>query len=174
MRVVLLEEHGYKSAMLGLSLSYEGDPAKMDGVARRLAFKGDGHNKFLESMVLWLDITAPRYWWQQFDTYRVGMTKQSESTMHTIIRQPLTQQDFEHPIPDAWLVCLNQLVAAKDWEKIKSWLPEAFLQRRIVCLNYMALQRIIRQRATHWLAEWQTFISQTLPQMAHSEFLTKE
>ena len=143
----------------------------MPEVARRLALKGDGHNKFLESIVLWVDITAPRYWWQQFDTYRVGITKQSESTMHTMTKRPLTQGDFEHRIPAETLAHLNDLIAGKDWKQVKRLLPEAFLQRRIVCLSYMALQRMIRQRATHRLEEWRTFVDQILKQVAHPKFL---
>ena len=173
-RIKVLDERGYESALLGLSLSYKQDPDKMPEVARRLALKGGGHNKFLESIVLWLDITAPRYWWQQFDTYRVGVTKQSESTMHTMTTRPLTQGDFEHPIPAEHLAHLNQLIAGKDWQQVKWLLPESFLQRRIVCLNYMALQRMIRQRATHKLDEWPAFIDRVLEQVAHPDFLQGE
>lgn len=174
MRIKVLDERGYESALLGLSLSYKQDPDKMPEVARRLAFKGGGHNKFLESIMLWIDITAPRYWWQQFDTYRVGVTKQSESTMHTMTKRPLTQEDFEHPIPAETLAHLNELIASKDWKQVKWLLPEGFLQRRIVCLNYMTLQRMIRQRATHLLEEWSAFTGQVLAQVAHPEFLKKD
>lgn len=173
MQVKVLDERGYEFALLGLSLSYKQDPEKMPKVASRLAFKGDGHNKFLESIVLWLDITAPRYFWQQFDTYRVGVTKQSESTMHTMTKRPLEQRDFEHSIPTEILAHLNQLIAKKATKQVKWLLPESFLQRRIVCLNYMALQRMLRQRATHKLEEWHTFIDQILAQVAHPELLKK-
>jgi hypothetical protein len=174
MRIKVLDEHGYELALLGLSLSYRQDSEKMPEVARRLALKGGGHNKFLESITLWLDITAPRYWWQQFDTYRVGVTKQSESTMHTMTKRPLTQGDFEHPIPAETLAHLNDLIAGKDWKQAKWLLPESFLQRRIVCLNYMALQRMIRQRATHKLEEWRAFIDQVVKQVSHPEFLKED
>jgi len=173
MQVTVLDEYGYDLALLGLSLSYKQDTERMPEVARRLAFKGGGHNKFLESIMLWLDITAPRYWWQQFDTYRVGVTKQSESTMHTMTKRPLTQEDFEHSIPAETLAHLNQLIAEKDWKQVKWLLPESFLQRRIVCLSYMALQRMIRQRATHKLEEWHAFIDQVLEQTEHPELLKK-
>ncbi len=174
MQVTVLDEYGYELALLGLSLSYKQDPKRMPEVARRLALKGGGHNKFLESIMLWLDITAPRYWWQQFDTYRVGVTKQSESTMHTMTKRPLTQEDFEHPIPAETLAYLNQLITEKNWKQVKWLLPESFLQRRIVCLSYMALQRMIRQRATHKLEEWRAFIDQVLEQVAYPDFLQGE
>lgn len=171
MDVRILEENGYKFAMLGLSLSFNQNPEDMPGVARKLRFKGDGHNKFLESIVLWLDIVAPRYWWQQFDTYRVGVSKQSESTMHTMTARSLQQSDFAHPIPDEHLNHLNRLIHEASWEKVKWDLPESFLQRRIVCMNYMALQRVIRQRKKHRLSEWQEFISAVMEQARHPELL---
>ena len=173
MNVKILEEHGYSSALLGLCLSYNQDPKRMPAVAKRLKFKGDGHNKFLESIVLWMDIDAPRYFWQQFDTYRIGVTKQSESTMHTITAKPLQQENFEHPIPDEYLRHLNLLIAKEAWQAVKRDLPESFLQRRIVCMNYMTLQRMIRQRETHRLAEWQAFIGEVLRQVEHAELLVE-
>jgi len=171
MNVQFLEEHGYSSALLGLCLSYNRDPEHMPAVAQKLRFKGDGHNKFLESIVVWLDIDAPRYFWQQFDTYRIGVTKQSESTMHTMTARPLQQDDFEHPIPEAHLQHLNALIADQQWQTVKRDLPESFLQRRIVCLNYMILQRMIRQRRSHRLAEWRMFIDEVVRQAEHAELL---
>ena len=171
MDVCVLKEHGYDEAMLGLSLSYGQDPERMPTVANRLAFKGDGHSKFLESMVVWLDINAARYWWSHCDTYRAGISKQSQSTMHTITKHYLTQSDFEHAVLPMYLDHLNTLVTAKDWQKLKWDLPESFLQRRIVCLNYAVLQRIIRQRRTHKLIEWTTFIEAIMAQVEYPEFL---
>ena len=174
MKVRVLEEHGASSALLGLSLSYGSPIEKMDTVAERLRFLGNGHNKFLESIVMWLDVTAARYFWQQFDTYRVGITKQSESTMHTMTKRPLQQTDFAHPIPEDLLSHLNRLIHEKAWDKVKWCLPESFLQRRIVCANYMTLQRIIRQRRTHRLHEWEAFTRQVLDQVEHPEYLDQE
>ncbi len=171
MNVHIIEEHGYSSALLGLCLSYNRDPERMSAVAEKLRFKGDGHNKFLETITVWMDIDAPRYFWQQFDTYRIGVTKQSESTMHTMTTRPLQQEDFEHPIPAAHLQHLNALIAEEQWQSVKHDLPESFLQRRVVCLNYMILQRMIRQRRTHRLAEWRTFIDEVLRQTEHPELL---
>jgi hypothetical protein len=174
MRVQVLEEHGYDSALLGLSLSYDQTSERMPAVAKRLRFRGNGHNKFLESIVVWLDVTAPRYFWQQFDTYRVGVTKQSQSTMHTMTSRPLLQTDFAHSIPSAHLDHLNRLIEASNWEAVKHDLPESFEQRRIVCANYMALQRMIHQRETHRLAEWREFIGAVMAQAAHPELLKED
>jgi hypothetical protein len=170
-KVTILREAGYEEALLGLSLSFNQPLDKMPSVARRLCHRDGGHNKFLETLTVWLDVTAPRYWWQQFDTYRVGMTKQSESTMHTILRRPLEQDDFEGGIYVETLQRLNALIAAKAFDQVKRELPEAFVQRRIVCTNYKCLRNMALQRASHRLGEWQDFIRALLAQLAHAELL---
>jgi len=174
MIVNVIEEHGHDAALLGLSLSYRQEADRMAAVAARLCFRGDGHNKFLESIVLWLDMTAPRYFWQQFDTYRAGITKQSESTMHTMTSRALEQSDFSHPIPEPHLDHLNRMIAEGEWELVKRDLPESFEQRRVVSMNYMALQRIIRQRESHRLSEWAEFIDKILDQVEHPEYLKED
>ena len=140
MRVKILREAGYDEVLLGLSLSFNRSVEGMPQVAQRLCDKDDGHNKFLESIVVWLDITAPRYWWQQEATYRIGITRQSESTMHTILRKELTAQDFINSIPVQTLDRLNKLIKDELFEQLKNELPEGFLQRRIICTNYKGIQ----------------------------------
>ena len=88
MKVEVVNESGYTEALLGLSLSHNQPIENMADVALKLASKDGGHNKFLESIYIWLDITAPRFWWQEADTYRLS-TKQSESTMHTMTNRPM-------------------------------------------------------------------------------------
>lgn len=171
MKVQVLREAGYEEALLGLSLSYNQPIEKMARVANRLYCHDDGHNKFLESMAVWLDIVAPRYWWQQFDTYRVGMTKQSESTMHTLMKRLLTQEDFEHPIHPATLERLNDLIAVRDFETVKIELPEGFLQRRVVCTNYKVLRHIVNQRLRHRLPEWVIFCREIAARLEHGDFV---
>jgi hypothetical protein len=168
MNVTILREAGYTEALLGLSLSYDQDPANMPAVADRLATRDDGHNKFLESIVVWLDITAPRYWWQETATYRVpqdgedgfqpsGITTQSASTMHTLLRRELTPGDFEYGCHSTILDLLNEGIQSHNLVWVKAHLPEGFLQRRIVCTNYKALRHIVSQRANHKLREWRIF-----------------
>lgn len=157
MYIKILKESGYAEAMFGLSLSKKQPLANMPKVADKLVGKEGGHNKFLESIVVWLDITAPRYWWQQFDTYRVGTTKQSESTMHTITKRPITQNDFMYFISKDTLTRLNWLVEDGNLERLKNELPEGFLQRRVVCTNYKVLRNMYKQRVNHKLVEWQLF-----------------
>ncbi len=172
MKVNIIKECGYSEALLGLSLSYDQDITRMVDVARKLYVRGSsGETKFLESIVVWLDITAPRFWWQQFSTYRIGVSTQSSSTMHTILRRPLEQHDFEMSIDEFTLERLNSLVSIKDWLTLKNELPEGFLQRRIVCTNYKTLNHIIRQRNAHRLPEWATFIVAVIDQAEHRELL---
>lgn len=178
MKVNILNECGLQSSMLGLGLSHGLTSTisysevltdkdllkKLEGIANVLYRKDGGHNKFLESIVVWIDILAPRYWWQEFDTYRVGMTKQSESTIHTIAHKHFTQDDFERGISESTLNYLNKLVTQRDFIQLKAELPEGFLQRRIVCTNYKALRTIIIQRRQHKLIEWRVFVDSILEQ----------
>jgi len=169
MRVKIIKEAGYDEALLGLSLSYNQEMDRMPVVAGKLYSREGGHNKFLESIAVWLDISAPRYFWQQFDTYRIGVTKQSESTMHTILKQPISQENFEKAVPVETIDRLNNLLLSKDFDSLKNELPEGFLQRRIVFTNYMALRRIIAQRKTHKLREWHLFADTVINKVEHKE-----
>jgi hypothetical protein len=100
MKVIIKNESGYDQAVEGIGFSYGiTDFHRLKNVAYRLCDKDGGHNKFLESIQVWIEITAARYFWAEFDTYRVGTTKQSQSTIHTITKKPLTREDFEHPVP---------------------------------------------------------------------------
>lgn len=171
MKIKVLNEAGYSEALLGLSLSYNQPLANMPDVARKLLPRGGSHIKFLESVTVWLDITAARYWWQQFDTYRVGVTKQSESTMHTLTNHLLAQADFEGEIATGIIVYLDRLVQDGNLLAVKRALPESFLQRRIVCTNYRVLRRILTQRAHHDLVEWSKFYLAIVAQVEYPEFL---
>jgi len=174
MIVIILHEHGYDEAMLGLSLSHGQPVDKMPHIAERLCqnqSSDSGHLKFLESISVWLDITAPRYWWPQFDTYRLGVTKQSDSTMHNLMKHELTLDDFEDPLPFGWMGTLNEMIKQKKFDELKNALPEGFLQRRVVCCNYKSLRHIIEQRGNHRLGTWEQFISEVARQLAHPEFL---
>jgi len=171
MEVNVLSEHGYFPAMLGLSLSYNQDVGKMPEVADKLKNKYGGHNKFLESIFMWVDVDAPLYFWKQGDTYRLS-TKQSESTMHTLLRTPITQELFEDPIDDSILDKLEEMRVAKDFDKLNSHLPQSFLQRRIWVMNYMVIKNIIRQRRGHKLPQWDFFIDAIFNQAENKELLT--
>ncbi len=162
MEIKILNEAGFDEALLGLSLNKNQSLLNMDKVALKLCKLDGGHNKFLESIDVWLDITAPRYWWSQFDTYRVGITKQSESTMHTIMKQKLTNSNFNYNIDSNILDSLNIMINNKEFDKLKTNLPEGFLQRRIVKLSYKNIRNIIQQRKKHRLKEWHIFCEKML------------
>jgi len=192
MQVKLLKECGYEQAILGMALSYyrEGTPMadwwtdeqKLKAAKRLslLAFKGGGHNKSLESIQVWLLVTASRGWWQEMDTYRVGVTKNSASSMHTLDKAPVTKANFEDGT-SAWAVdCFNLCLIQykdpaseyyKDITRLKNNLPEGYLQTRQVCMSYMTLQNIIRQRDKHRLKYWQDFIGAVLLQVEHPDLL---
>ncbi|MEJ5260867.1 MAG: hypothetical protein WHS88_11835 [Anaerohalosphaeraceae bacterium] len=184
MRVRKVNEAGYEAALLGLSHNKKQCPEKMEAVARRLADKDGGHNKFLESIIVWLDVRAPRYWWQEADTFRLS-TKQSESTMHTLSGELLAvnlddadsvaaflEANFE---PDSCsletLRAIHQAAVQQDIVGVKKRLPEGFLQTRLWCMSYRTLRNIILQRRTHRLPHWREFIRQTLEQVDHPELL---
>ena len=170
MKIAVLSEHGYEEAALGFSLSYNSTPERAMELFPKYAHKQGGHNKFLESMLVWIDVTAPRYWWAQADTYRIA-TKQSQSTMHTLGKDQLRQDHFERPIPERMLETLNTVLGMGGCSLAKQWLPESFLQRRIWCLSYKTLQNIVRQRENHKLPEWHTFCNAVRAQVKHPEFL---
>lgn len=182
-KLKILQEAGFESAMLGLSLSFNQSIINMAEVSRSLYKKGGGHSKFLESLQIWIDITMPRYWWQEFDTYRCGTTKQSESTIHTIMRRKLTQDDFVDTISNSTLLGLNELIHQYKngnhnkginedlFKGIKRHLPEGFLQRRIVNTNYKTLQNMIQQRKNHKLEEWQEFVKFLQENCKYKEYL---
>lgn len=171
MKVAILREAGYDEALLGLSLSYDRPIEAMPAAAVRLCDKDGGHNKFLEHIVVWLLVTAPRYWWQQFDTYRVGVSKQSQSTMHTMMKRDFTQDDFARPIASQTLGRLNELRAGGYFDQLKVELPEGFIQTREVVTNYNALRNIIKQRMHHRLCEWRVFIDAIKTGVQHPELL---
>jgi len=189
MKVSIINEQGIHETLMGLGLSY-GLTSNIDlldliydvelikkllKVTITLAFKGLGHSKFLESIQMWIDITAPIFWWNQFDTYRVGISKQSESKMHTILKvKEFTSDMFELGLEDPDLDHLNDLLDRKQFEQLINDLPQGFLQRRIVNLNYKTLQNIVQQRKSHKLAQWKEFVSEIEKQSLYPEFLFKK
>jgi hypothetical protein len=158
MYIKVLNHAGYSEAMLGLSLSYGIDTEKAYQVANKLCRLDGGHNNFLEQIWVWVEIDAPRFWWSEMDRYRVGKSQQSESTMHTLSKRNLRNDDFEYPIPDEQMFFLNRLIKDKgNIEFIKANLPEGFMQRRIVSMNYKCLRNIVLQRYNHKLPQWRKF-----------------
>ena len=183
-RVEKVDEAGYRAALQGLAHNKKQETEKMSVVAKKLATLDGGHNKFLESMILWLDVRAPRYWWQEADTFRLS-SKQSESTMHTLTAELLAvdmndaasienfiAENFEPNSCSAeTLKWIHAAAQQKDIIEIKKKLPEGFLQTRMWCMSYKTLRNLILQRRTHRLPHWKEFIRQTLELVDHPELL---
>lgn len=188
MNVLIFHESGEQAALYGLGLSF-GVTSNIDPVdfmyttlhegvanrllmrARRLSGLGNGHDKFLRMLRVDLLITAPLYWWKQFDTYKVGTVTQSESTMHTLMKSPITQNMFESGLHPNILNILENMRLAGNFDGLNNLLPHSFLQTRMVSTNYAVLQNIIRQRRGHKLREWREFISTILGQCNHPDLL---
>ncbi|HIS77526.1 MAG TPA: hypothetical protein IAB51_12075 [Candidatus Merdivicinus excrementipullorum] len=141
-------------------------------LARRLCRAGSDHRKFIRQIFVSVDITAPLYWWKEFDTYKVGTVANSTSTMHKIHAKPFERADFstDHMTPatlaqmDSLIEYLEglrlQYVETKDkalWYDIIQLLPSSYNQMRTCTLNYENLINIHRARKAHKLEEWHTF-----------------
>jgi hypothetical protein len=140
-------------------------------LAHRLAVAGSDHRKFLRQIFVSMDITAPLYWWKEFDTYKVGSVANSCSTMHKIHVKEFTREDFSFDrMTDAALMQLDSLIAFLEGERVKfnetkekeHWhniiqlLPTSYNQMRTVTFNYEVLINIYYARRHHKLAEWHT------------------
>lgn len=186
MEVKVLHEAGYEFACRGMAYSYKdralnpdewwaGQQEKAYKRLKILAHRDGGHNKALESIAVWIDVEACRAWWSEADTYRVGTTKQSESTMHTLSKRRPTHNDFELDT-DPEMVFAFQRVwdrAKGDINVLKMNLPEGFLQRRIICTNYKTLRNILWQREGHRLKWWGVFRDAVLAQVQHPDLLVE-
>lgn len=161
---------------------------------KRLCNAGTDHRKFMRMITVYLDITAPLYWWKEFDTYKVGTVANSCSTMHKIHDKEFTREDFSHEhlfdfmtgdvellpieILDYTINCLNlcreRYLKTNDkeyWWQMIQLLPSSYNQRRTVMLNYEVLANIYKSRRNHKLDEWHTLCDwiKTLP---YSELIT--
>lgn len=158
-------------------------------LAKRLISGGTEHRKFLRQIMVSVDITAPLYWWKEFDTYKVGTTANSTSTMHKLASTPITLECFETDDFDdnfeisehyhfsdfvnieliSTLEALRQKYnETKDkryWKELIRWLPNGWLQTRTVTMNYENLRSMYHQREHHKLTEWHSFCDwvETLP-----------
>ena len=196
MIVKILEEGGYQWALAGTSLSFKDEGIefeewwdkprfdKMKLTCKGMSSNDGGHNKFLESMQVWIFIKAPRGWWQEYDTYRVGTSKNSSSTMHTIQKRLLTMDDFEQFTSESTVNVFNDILTdvtdnftntkrlkGGDIQKIKWNLPEGFLQSRIINTNYKVLRNMFNQRYNHNLYQWQIYIEEIRKQCKFPDYL---
>lgn len=142
-------------------------PNDMD-LIKRLIKGGTEHRKFLRQIIVSVDITAPRYFWTEFDTYKVGTVANSTSTMHKLTSSPITINNFETDdmcSKDDFIEdCISYLenlrlkyIETKDkkyWKELIRWLPQSYLQTRTVTMNYENVLNMMHQRDTHKLNEW--------------------
>lgn len=168
---------------------------------KRLYKAGSEHRKYLRQIFVSMDITAPLYWWKEFDTYKVGTVSNSCSTMHTIHKKKFELDDFsiEHVSGDSLEVnykyvkywnkpidalvdlidilnaCREKYLETKDkkwWWQLIQLLPSSYNQKRTITMNYENVITIIKQRTGHKLDEWNLFIDE-LKQLPYVEKIMK-
>ena len=142
------------------------------GLMKRLRNAGTDHRKFMRMIAVYLDITAPLYWWKEFDTYKVGTVANSCSTMHKLTHKEFELDDFSHEhLDSSSLLILEEIVfnlnALRDrylqdknksvWWQMIQLLPSSYNQKRTVMLNYEVLANMYKSRRDHKLDEWHTF-----------------
>lgn len=154
-------------------------PNDMD-LAKRLRRAGSDHRKFIRQIFVSVDITAPLYWWKEYDTYKVATVANSTSTMHKIHSKPFELDDFSHDhLTPASLKVMETIVEElekvrlkyvaekkkEDWYDLIQLLPSSYNQLRTCTFNYETLVNIYYARRNHKLEEWHTFCSwiETLP-----------
>ena len=155
---------------------------------RKLCKAGTDHRKFMRMIVVYVDVTAPMYWWKEFDTYKVGTVRNSCSTMHTITNKEFELDDFSHEHLDLWGTSwLERIIDVlnvglysylrshdkDDWGQIIQLLPSSYNQKATLMLNYEVLANIYHSSNAHKLDEWVEFCKwiETLP---YSELITCE
>ena len=148
------------------------DVGKNDlALMKKLAAAGTDHRTFMRMINVTMDITAPLYWWKEFDTYKVGTVRDSCSTMHKIAAKEFTLDDFSHEHvldPDGLLSDIvtdlnswrREYLSSNDkayWHQLIQLLPSSYNQRATVQLNYEVLANMYKSRKNHKLDEWQEF-----------------
>ena len=182
-RIDNLEIYGIDAAMRGMRNpmnSWYKNDTKNNWIGKndmqlllQLTKAGPDHRKVLRQMMISCDITAPLYWWKEFDTYKVGVTTNSTSTMHKLCSRELTVHDFSFEdmhdnefIVNVVLDNLNTRIRDYKsdmkqnkclWRTIIQLLPSAYNQTRTITMNYEVVMNMYRQRRHHKLSEWQEF-----------------
>lgn len=171
-RPICLLKNAYECGLTG---NYIIGPNDLD-LMKRLCNAGTDHRKFMRMIIVYADITAPLYWWKEFDTYKVGIVANSCSTMHQIADKEFTLDDFstEHLYSDEleffkeivdrlnglrnlYLRSMNEesaRISKNDWWQMIQLLPSSYNQKRTVMMNYEVLANIYKSRRNHKLDEW--------------------
>lgn len=145
---------------------------KDEQLMKKLVKSGTDHRKFMRMIPVYVDITAPLYWWKEFDTYKVGTVANSCSTMHKIAENEFTLDDFSHEHLQAPMVEIlkhtihglndsrDAYLSSKDklmWWQMIQLLPSSYNQKRSIMLNYEVLANMYKSRKNHKLDEWRDF-----------------
>ena len=159
---------------------------------KNLRNAGTDHRKFMRMITVYIDITAPLYWWKEFDTYKVGTVANSCSTMHKIAAKEFTLEDFscEHLTVESITFGLEPIIDILNknrelylqwknideekktlWRQMIQLLPTSYNQKRTVMLNYEVLANIYKSRRNHKLDEWHTFCD-WIEELPYSELIT--
>ena len=167
-------------------------------LAQKLIKAGSEHRKFMRQIFVSVDITAPLYWWKEFDTYKVGTVANSTSTMHKLASTPITKDcfemdDFEDMIVEPLIISgvwknylftleilrqkYNETKDKRYWKELIRLLPESWLQKRTVTMNYENLYSSVRHRKNHKLTEWSVNFIEWVKSLPYAEeliFIGKE
>lgn len=185
LHVTNLQTYGWQSAIHGMRNAknswHLSDSGQMNNppvfrigpkdmqLCKRLINAGPDHRKFLRQIFISVDITAPLYWWKEFDTYKVGTTANSTSTMHKLCSKPFEKQDFS--VEDVTSFCgtyaLTELIKVLEelrlkavkgdkvaWRELVQLLPSSYNQTRTVTMNYEVAMKMFFARRSHKLIEW--------------------
>lgn len=193
-------EDGHTEACPNCFKQYKLGPNDLN-LMMRLRNAGTDHRKFMRMITVYVDITAPLYWWKEFDTYKIGTVANSCSTMHKIHAKEFTLEDFSHEhllsywgeekvnptiiYPCTPMQHLNQTIAClnvcrkkyletkdkKYWWQMIQLLPSSYNQRRTVMLNYEVLANIYKSRKGHKLDEWNQ-LCDWIEGLLYSEIIT--
>lgn len=157
------------------------------GLAVRLAKAGSDHRKFIRQIFVSVDITAPIYWWKEYDTYKVGTVANSTSTMHKIHSKPFELEDFSYDhMTQQTLIFMKEVIAyleqvrlryiegkkKEDWYDLIQLLPESYNQMRTCTMNYENLSNMYYARRNHKLEEWHRFCDWILTLPYAKELIT--
>lgn len=155
-------------------------------LARKLARAGSDDRKFMRQIFVSVDITAPLYWWKEYDTYKVGTVANSTSTMHKIHAKPFVREDFScERMSGVGLACLDEVVSVLEdrrvefcatgdpmyWNDMIQLLPSSYNQMRTCTMNYENLVNMYHARKNHKLHEWHTFCD-WIKDLPYSEIIT--
>ena len=155
---------------------------------------GSDHSKFMRMINVSVDITAPLYWWKEFDTYKVGTVRNSCSTMHKIMSKEFTMDDFSFNIVgndykkevieyildelnnlrDTYLTVTTDKAKKDIWYSVIELLPSAYNQRATIQMNYAVLRNMYRARKYHKLDEWSVGFCEWVESLPYSELITED